>query len=156
MGKIGAWQPIKRILLPPLTRHHYNPVNIQCAYVTPYQSPRSHQTKALIESIHHHQITTISCLQGGINGTPCMVCELRKGNPPPSPKQWDAMRLNEVGPDYIRKVQEMYLGATTRVKTFWETTDRFSVKVGIHQGFIFCLVIGWPADKDEEQITLPK
>ncbi|XP_063610223.1 uncharacterized protein LOC134784115 [Penaeus indicus] len=64
----------------------------------------------------------------------------------PRSEVWNCLRLKEVDEKYVRIIQDMYEGTTTKVKSIVGTTDSFQVKVGLHQGsalspFLFALVI---------------
>uniref|UniRef100_A0A1B0CS40 Putative rna-directed dna polymerase from mobile element jockey-like diaphorina citri n=1 Tax=Lutzomyia longipalpis TaxID=7200 RepID=A0A1B0CS40_LUTLO len=47
---------------------------------------------------------------------------------------WDALRGRAVPESYVRVVKEMYRGVTTQVRSQCGTSDKFEVRVGVHQG----------------------
>ena len=64
----------------------------------------------------------------------------------PRQEVWRSMREKGVSEKYVKVVQDMYEGATTQVRSSVGTTEKFSVRVGLHQGstlspYIFNLVM---------------
>ena len=47
---------------------------------------------------------------------------------------WRCMRKQNIPEGYIRLVQDMYQGATTRVKSKRDMSEHFEVEIGLHQG----------------------
>ena len=60
---------------------------------------------------------------------------------------WRALIKKKVGEEYIKVIQDMYDGCTTSVRTLLGSTERFEVKIGLHQGstrlhsVLFCSVM---------------
>ena len=59
---------------------------------------------------------------------------------------WVCMRKQKIPEGYIRLVQDMYQGATTRVKSKRGISEHFEVGIGLHQGsalsqFIFVMLV---------------
>ena len=59
---------------------------------------------------------------------------------------WRGMRKRNIPEGYIRLVQYMYLGATTRVKSKRGISEQFEVGIGLHQGsalspFLFIMLV---------------
>ena len=59
---------------------------------------------------------------------------------------WQALRAQEVPEIYVKPIQDMYEGATIRIRCTAGMTDEFEVKIGVHQGsvlspLLFILVI---------------
>ena len=52
----------------------------------------------------------------------------------PRQEVWRCMREKGVSEKYVRVVNDMYREATTQVRSSVGTTDKFEVKVGLHQG----------------------
>ena len=62
------------------------------------------------------------------------------------PRQEVCLREKNVSEKYIRVIKDMYKGATTQVRSFVGTTEKFEVQVGLHQcstlsPYIFDLVM---------------
>ena len=59
---------------------------------------------------------------------------------------WRCMRKQNIPEGYIRLVQDMYQGATTRVKSKRGMSEHFEVEIGLHQGsalspFLFIMLV---------------
>ena len=59
---------------------------------------------------------------------------------------WRCMRKRNIPEGYIRLVQDMYQGATTRVKSKRGISEQFEVGIGLHQGsalspFLFIMLV---------------
>ena len=59
---------------------------------------------------------------------------------------WICMRKQKIPEGYIRLVQDMYQGATTRVKSKRGISAHFEVGIGLHQGsalspFLFVMLV---------------
>ena len=52
----------------------------------------------------------------------------------PRQEVWRCMRVKGVSEKYVKVVQDMYAEATTQVKSTVGTSEKFNVKVGLHQG----------------------
>ena len=64
----------------------------------------------------------------------------------PREELWFCMRKSEIMEKYMRLVQNMYEGSETVVRCAVGTTERFMVKVGLHQGsllspFLFAVIM---------------
>ena len=64
----------------------------------------------------------------------------------PRQEVWRCLREKNVSEKYVRVIKDMYKGATTQVRSVVGTTEKFEVKVGLHQGstlspYIFYLLM---------------
>ena len=64
----------------------------------------------------------------------------------PRQEVWRCMREKGVSEKYVKVVKDMYAGVTTQVRSTTGTTEKFNVRVGLHQGstlspYIFDLVM---------------
>ena len=65
----------------------------------------------------------------------CVFVELEKAyDKVPREEVWYYMRKSGLAETYVRTVQDMYDDSTTAVRCAVGVTERFEVKVGLHQG----------------------
>lgn len=77
----------------------------------------------------------------------CVFLDLEKAyDRVPRTEVWNCLRIKKVDEKYIRLVQDMYRGSTTRVRCAAGITQQFEVTVGLHQGsalspFLFAIIM---------------
>ena len=76
----------------------------------------------------------------------CVFIDLEKAyDRVPTEKLWECLRLAETSACYISNIKDMYVGATTAVRSAAGLTEEFKVGVGLHQGsaltpFLFTII----------------
>ena len=75
----------------------------------------------------------------------------------PRQEVWRCSRVKGVSEKYVRIMKDMYAEATTQVRSTVGTTEKFKVKVGLHQGsalspYVFDIVMDVITSEVREEV----